>query len=206
MDWLKSSINEQIDFSEILKKTLSNPIIVDHIEESAWNFMRDRSDNNMEIRAWLQNYCKDIFELCIKNISHVSKPDFTDPLRKDTFKDDCWDLVSLEWLKTNMPIYANKLAMDLPDKIFDSSSGLQYGLVKILWSFIQIFFANYYNFDYEKLIMTEEEFLRDAVKRAESTNQLIVPISHDLIENQKIIQETVKEIELTLKKEKISQN
>lgn len=204
MNNLRSHINSD-NFSQIIKKTLSNKILVGHIEEAAWNFLQDRTDNNLEIRGWLARYAGRLCELCVQNIDHVSKPDFNNKLRKYKFQEDCWSVVSLHWLQENMPIYAEQLEKDFPWKIKLDNRYLQYFLAKILWTLIQMFFANYYDFDYRKLLMSEEEFMEEILSK-KNDKQIVVPLSGDIIEDQKIIKKTVDDIKSILDQERAKLN
>jgi hypothetical protein len=198
-------INQLDDFSKVIQKTLQNPTVVLHIKESAWNFMNDRTDNNLEIRGRLARYAGKMCELCVQNISHISKPDFDDKLRKYKFRNECDSITPLNWLNDNIPVYAQQLEEDLPWKIMVKNSNLQYFLAKILCTTVQIFFANYYDFDYRKLLMSEEAFL-DKILKEKNWKQVIVSLSGDVLEDQKIIKKTVQEIESILNQERAKLN
>jgi hypothetical protein len=68
-----------------------------------------------------------------------------------------------------------------------------------------MFFANYYDFDYRKLLMSEEEFMEEILSK-KNDKQIVVPLSGDIIEDQKIIKKTVDDIKSILDQERAKLN
>jgi hypothetical protein len=71
--------------------------------------MQNRTDDNLEIRAELLSYVKDMCSLCTNAIDKVKQPDFEDMDWRDDFREESGSMFKLDWLKENMPMYSKKI-------------------------------------------------------------------------------------------------
>ena len=201
MNILYSSFN----LEEVTKNTLGNEIVSRVVEEAAWNYMQNRTDDNLEVRGWLNNFAKEMCTLCDSYSDKVPVPNFDQMEWREKFLEDSWMLFTTEWLEMNIPKYSKRIKEELWEKIVLPDNNVQYFLAKIIATVTQIFFAYYHNFDYNVLRMSEEEFVQEVIKNR-SSRDIILPLSNDPIENNKRIEKTVKDIKDTLDQEQIRKN